>query len=64
MRIELCEFMISYCNNLRPVEGKATQEEKNAKAAQDLNLAKEKGWEKEAKSGCAVIVSKKDKLDE
>ena len=56
--------MISYCNNLRPVEGKVTQEEKNAKAAQDLNLAKEKGWEKEAKSGCAVIVSKKDKLDE
>ena len=27
-------------------------------------MAKEKGWEKEAKSGCKVIQSKKSKADE
>ena len=57
--------MIKYCENIRPdADNKKTAEEKAQRNAEDINLNKEKGWEKEAKSGCKVIQSKKSKADE
>jgi hypothetical protein len=57
--------MIKYCENIRPgAESVKTAEEKAQRNAEDINLAKEKGWEKEAKSGCQVIQGKKTKADE
>lgn len=62
----MCEFMIKYCENIRPdANGNNNgQEQKNAVKAEDINLQKQKGWEKEAKSGCVVIVGKKQLADE
>lgn len=55
--------MIKYCENIRPeTQSSKGTEEKGPKG--DINLKKQKGWEKEAKSGCEVIVSKKSKIDE
>ena len=57
--------MIKYCEDIRPDADKnKTAEEKAQRNAEDINLAKEKGWEKEVKSGCQVILSKKSKADE
>lgn len=57
--------MIKYCENIRPdVNGNNGQEIKNNVKAEDINLQKQKGWEKEAKSGCVVIVGKKQVADE
>lgn len=57
--------MIKYCENIRPdVNGNNGQETKNNVKAEDINLQKQKGWEKEAKSGCVVIVGKKQVTDE
>lgn len=57
--------MIKYCENIRPdVDSNRPAEEKAQKNIDYINLGKEKGWEKEAKSGCQVIQSKKNKVDE
>ena len=56
--------MIKYCENLKPDQnGKANNEEKNNLKAEDIHLDKQKGWEKEAKSGCQVITGKKTRAD-
>ncbi len=56
--------MIKYCENIRPDNQKQLRanEDKNVKA-EDITLDNQKGWEKEVKSGCQVIVSKKAKVD-
>lgn len=56
--------MIKYCENLKPDQnGKANNEQKNNLKAEDIHLDKQKGWEKEAKSGCQVITGKKTRAD-
>lgn len=57
--------MIKYCENIRPeADNNRTAEDKAARNIEDINLGKENGWEKEVKSGCQVILSKKTKADE
>lgn len=57
--------MIKYCENIRPeADNNRTAEDKATRNIEDINLGKENGWEKEVKSGCQVILSKKTKADE
>lgn len=65
-KIETCENLIAYCDDLRPENAEkklVKREEKEYKQIQELKPSDNKEWAKELQKGAEVIVSKKLKED-
>jgi hypothetical protein len=61
--IDLCKFLIDYCNRFKP-EFRPIRHEEKPQPLLEESAIKDKQWEKELKMGASILVGKKNNLDE